>query len=212
LDVDKYSPPFTVFDRLPSHLPILIKIAPAADAPAGWNRATVASGKECSEQLLHRNLGLPSICALHANLGIRWEPSVQEAPVPVRTPRYLIEPHAAIIRTGCVAEYLREHHAEPIDPNIAYGLSEIAPPASPWHQRFAIVRIDAFNRKRLKRIAHELDFSATTEIKKRGFPDSPEELLSELKLKGSTKGVVFLARRGDRHVIVFGMRMPEGNE
>lgn len=207
VDVSAYSPPLSLLDQLPARLPVLVKIAPAAKAPAGWSRATVAVGRECSEQLLHRNLGLPELCALHADHGLRWTPRASLPPVHVDQPRFLIEPHAAIIRTGEVAAYLREQNAEPLDPQIAYGLSASAPPDSPWHQRFRLLRIEPFNRKRLRRIARELKFSPRTEIKKRGFPDTPEQIRGALKLSGSTHGVIIIARRGEGHVMAFATRM-----
>ncbi|PLX32315.1 MAG: hypothetical protein C0600_02980 [Ignavibacteria bacterium] len=209
VEVELYSPPLTLFDTLPPDLPVLVKISPAADAPEGWNRATVAFGKECSEQLLHRNLDLPPLCALHADHDLRWTPDTSLPPVCIDTPRFLIEPHAAIIRTGAVEEYLREQRAAPLDPQIAYGLSEHEPPVSVWHQRFRLLRVDAFNRKRLRSIARELDFSSRTEIKKRGFPDTPEQIRSALKLSGDTHGVIFIARRGKGHVMAFGLRIED---
>ena len=209
VDVEGYSPPLSLFDALPSQLPVLVKIAPGADAPEGWRCATVAVGKECSEQLLHRNLDLPPRCALHADLGLRWTPGETLSRISVTHPRYLIEPHAAIIRTGAVAQYLREHRAEPLDPQIAYGLSEVEPSDSPWHQRFRLLRVEPFNRKRLRSIARELDFSPRTEIKKGGFPDTPEQIRSTLKLQGSTHGVIFIARQGARHVMAFASRITD---
>ena len=97
--------------------------------------------------------------------------------------------------------------AEPLDPQIAYGLSEVEPADSPWHQRFRLLRVEPFNRKRLRSIARELDFSPRTEIKKRGFPDTPEQIRGTLKLQGSTHGVIFIARQGEGHVMGFATRI-----
>ncbi|MBR9976259.1 MAG: class I SAM-dependent methyltransferase, partial [Bacteroidetes bacterium] len=61
--LEEYSPPFSLLDSLPDTLPVLVKVAPAAEAPANWSVAAVASAGECKELLLHRNLDLPARCA-----------------------------------------------------------------------------------------------------------------------------------------------------
>ncbi|MBN1448305.1 MAG: hypothetical protein JXA28_10280 [Bacteroidetes bacterium] len=206
MDLTDVHPPLALLDRFPSSLPVLVKIAPGVPPPQDWGIATVAVGRECREQLLHRNCTLPSVSALHADADLRWQPQPSTS-VHITVPRFLIEPHAAIIRTGHVADYLHEQHATVIDPHIAYGWSEREPSVSPWHQAFRIIRVEGYNRKRLRRIAAELDFSATTEIKKRGFPDTPEDILRQLKLRGSRPGVIILTRQGDGHLMIFAERM-----
>ncbi|MCB2203907.1 hypothetical protein KQI65_04105 [bacterium] len=205
-DIEEYQPSLDLFDALPSATPVVVKIAPGADAPPGWQVATVATGSACPEQLLTRNCGLPSRCALHADNGERWIPG--DAPSRnIGDPTFLIEPHAAIIRTGSVAHYLREQRAEALDPQIAYGWSEERPLPSIWHRSFHLLRVEAFNRKRLRRIATELDFGPTTEIKKRGFPETPEQLRRQLSLRGSRNGVIIVTRRGDEHLMMFAERI-----
>ncbi|MFZ1729905.1 MAG: class I SAM-dependent methyltransferase [Bacteroidota bacterium] len=207
IDVQDYSPPFSFFNALPSGLPILIKIAPGADVPDGWGVATVAFGGECKEQLLHRNLGLPQLCAIDAETGERWVPGQPEpGPVAVGHPSWLIEPHGAIIRTGAVAAYCREQGCEPLDPMIAYGWTDTEPPRSRWHQRFRILRIENFNRKGLQRAVSEFGFGSCTEIKKRGFPDTPEEIRARLRFAGSMDGVIIITRRGEGHLMIFAER------
>jgi hypothetical protein len=205
-DIEDMHPPLALLDRLPPSLPVLVKIAPGVPPPPNWGIATVAAGRECREQLLHRNCDLPSVSALHADHDMRWHPQ-PTAPVRITHPRYLIEPHAAIIRTGHVADYLLEQHATVIDPHIAYGWSERQPSVSPWHQAFRLIRVEGFNRKRLRRIAAELDFSPATEIKKRGFPDTPEDIRRQLKLRGSRAGVIVFTRQGEGHLMIFAERM-----
>ncbi len=212
--LENMHPPLALFDRLPEGMPVLVKIAPGVDPPSDWSVATVAVGRECSEQLLHRGLDLPPVCALHADEGLRWEPSNAKAdvlpdlPSLLRSgPRCLVEPHAAIIRTGAVAQYFGELGAVMHDAHIAYGWTDTQPPASPWHQVFRILRVEKFHRKELRRIAAELDFGPSTELKKRGFPDAPEDLRRQLRLRGSRRGVILLTRQGDGHLMVFAERL-----
>ena len=204
--VEEYSPSFTLFDTLPSSLPMLVKVAPAAEEQAGWSVAAVAAGGECKERLLHRNIDLPACCALDADTGDRWIPGVGLPPVVVAEPLWLIEPHAAIIRSGALAQYCREQGCEPLDPRIAYAWSHRPPPESRWHQRFRILRVAPYARRELQRIAAELDFGPLSEIKKRGFPDTPEEVRKRLKLSGNRRGVIFLTRRGEEHFMLFAVR------
>ncbi|MBR9976327.1 MAG: hypothetical protein KFF77_12145, partial [Bacteroidetes bacterium] len=120
---------------------------------------------------------------------------------------WLIEPHAAIIRSGALAQYCREQGCEPIDPRIAYAWSAVMPPENPWHRRFRLLRVEPYQRKALQRIAAELGFGPSTEIKKRGFPDTPEDVRARLKLTGTRRGVIFLTRRGEgEHLMLFGER------
>lgn len=206
VDIEEYSPPFSFFETLPPGLPILIKIAPAADVPDGWSVATVAAGGECKEQLLHRGLSLPPLCAINADTGERWSPNPDTSPIAVDSPAWLIEPHAAIIRTGAVAAYCRDQGCEPIDPMIAYAWSDSQPAESHWHQRFHILRSAQYQRKELQRIADELGFGPGTEIKKRGFPETPDEVRKRLRLRGKRKGVIILTRRGEGHLMIFAER------
>ncbi|MBE0643684.1 MAG: RsmD family RNA methyltransferase [Bacteroidetes bacterium] len=206
VEIENYSPPFSFFQSLPLSLPILIKIAPAAEVPGGWGVATVAADGECKEQLLHRGMALPPLCAIDADSGERWTPGESREAIVVRNPAWLIEPHAAIIRTGAVAQYCREHHCEPIDPMIAYGWSESEPQVSPWHRRFRILRVEKYHRKNLQRGVDEFGFGARTEIKKRGFPETPDEVRKKLRFRGERKGLIFLTRQGDGHLMIFAER------
>lgn len=212
--LEEYSPPFSLFDSLPRSLPVLVKVAPAAEAPADWGVAAVAAAGECKELLLHRNLDLPPRCALDADSGARWTPGPDLPPAPtmphanVPDGSWLIEPHAAIIRSGGVAQYCREQGCEPLDPRIAYAWSAVMPPGNAWHRRFRLLHAAPYQRKALQHIATRLGFGPSTEIKKRGFPDTPEDVRARLTLTGTRRGVIFLTRRGDsEHLMLFAERV-----
>ncbi len=206
VEAEQGSPPLSFFLIASAGLPLLVKVAPAAAVDARtWGRIFVASGRECKEQLAHRGLDLPALCVIHAGSGTRWTPALSELPV-VNNPAWLIEPHNAVVLSGAVAEYMHEYGAVPIDPQIAYGLAEEKPPTSPLHQTFRILRFESFNRKRLRAAVKELNFGPGTEIKKRGFPQTPEQLRAELPLTGTHDGVILIARRGDGHAMVFAER------
>ncbi len=201
-----YSPPLpALLDALPG-VPSLVKIAPAADADApGWGRAFVAAGRECKEQLLHRDLGLPPVCVLRAEDASLWTPG-EHASVEVGQPAWIMEAHNAVVRSGAVAQYFREYGAEPIDPRIAYALADERPPDGVLHQTFRILELLPFNRKRLREAVRAHGFGPGTEIKKRGFPDTPEQLRTGLDLRGDRAGVILVARQGTGHVMVLATR------
>lgn len=207
VNVEHYAPPLSLFDAFSPDLPLLVKIGPAATAPEGWHVATVAADGECKEILLHRNLGLPAICALDADSGERWTaPTSLPPPVSVGNPAWLIEAHGAIIRTGYLAAYCRERQCEVIDPHIAYAWSETRPEDSRWHQCFRILRIDPYNRKGLQRGIDALDFGPGSEIKKRGFPETTDSIRARLHFRGRRNGVVIVTRRADKHLMIFAER------
>jgi len=208
ISAEDYSPPLSLFAAL-HDLPLLIKIAPAAKIDdRQWGRAWVAAGRECKEQLLHRGLDLAALCVIHAESGTYWIPGTCEARR-VSDPNWLIEPHPAVVCSGMTASYLREHGAEAIDPMIAYGLADERPVNAPLHQNFRLLRIEAFNRKRLRRSVLELDFGPGTEIKKRGFPETPEQVRRQLHFRGERNGVILLTRKGDGHVMIFAERVQD---
>jgi hypothetical protein len=205
-DAEDASPPLSFFQRAFPSLPLLVKTAPAARvSDTFWGRIWVSHQRECKEQLLHRGLDLPDRCVIDAASGFRWAPAFVDVPSPNEA-RWLIEPNSAVILSGLVAEYLHEQSALPIDPHIAYGLSGARPPDSPLHQSFRILRLEAYHEARMRKAVRELEFGPGTEIKKRGFPHTPEQIRSGLKLSGGKDGVIFIARKGNGHVMIFGER------
>lgn len=206
IEGDDYQPALSFLKELSLKLPVLVKIAPAFDSTDGhWHRAFVAAGSECKEQLLFHGFDIPPLSVIEAKTFERWIPSDIEY-LDAIEPRYLIEPHNAIIRSGAVRQYLAELRARPLDPRIAYGLSEHRPSQSNWHQAFEIIEMHPFNKRNLQQKLDALDFGPMTEIKKRGFPKLPEEIRSEYRFEGSKPGVLILTRRDDEHVMVFAKR------
>ncbi len=206
IDGEDYQPALSFLKELSLKLPVLVKVAPAFDSQGGhWHRAFVAVGNECKEQLLFHGFDVPPLSVIDAVTRERWIPTDREYFDEIE-PRYLIEPHNAIIRSGAVRQYFAELRARPIDPRIAYGLSEYRPSQSNWHQAFEIIEMHPFNKRLLQKKLDTLDFGPMTEIKKRGFPKLPEEIRSEYRFEGSTPGVLVLTRREDEHVMVFAKR------
>ncbi|MCZ7558597.1 MAG: RsmD family RNA methyltransferase [Bacteroidia bacterium] len=205
-DAEHASPPLSFVQRSFPLLPLLVKTAPAAAlSDTSWGRLWVAHQRECKEQLLHRGLDLPLRGVIDATSGVTWSPA-GVAPPPPREAQWLIEPGSAVILSGMVAEYLHEQEAWPIDPHIAYGLSAARPTNAPLHQSFRILRMEPYHEGRLRQAVRDLDLGPGTEIKKRGFPRTPDQIRAGLKLSGRNNGVILIARKGDGHVMIFGER------
>jgi hypothetical protein len=160
----------------------------------------VAVGRECREQLLLRGVEAPRVCAVDAETLERWVPSDVRAGAP-EYPRYLIEPHAAVIRTGEVRAYLAENDSVPIDLQIAYGVAAALPAPSRWHAAFEILDTLPFQRSRVQEALRAHDFGPDTEIKKRGFRLLPEEVRAMFRFDGATAGVLVCTRIGDEHAV-----------
>lgn len=206
IDGADYQPELSFFKKLSVKVPVLLKVAPALDLQdKDWHRSFVAVGNECKEQLLFHGFDVPSLSVIEAFTFDRWIPNTIEYLDEIE-PRYLIEPHNAIIRSGAVHQYFAELQARPIDPRIAYGLSSSCPSPSKWHQAFEIIEMHPFNKRLLQRKLDTLGFGPMTEIKKRGFPKLPEEIRNEFRFEGSNPGVLILTRRDDEHLMVFAKR------
>ena len=204
---EHYSPPLSLCERAAASIPTMVKTAPALDlASAFWKRIFVAVGRECREQLLLRGIDAPGVSCIDAESGEQWIPGVAECAAP-ELPRYLLEPHAAIIRTGAVRSYLAEFNAVPVDPRIAYGLASAPPPASRWHARFEVLDALPFQRTRLQEAIRAHGFGPATEIKKRGFRLLPDEVRAMFRFDGDSPGVLVCTRIGDTHMAYLCKRM-----
>ena len=123
------------------------------------------------------------------------------APPEIREPRegdILVEPDAAIIRSGLVGELARRRDLHGIDPRLAYlvgerpverafGISLRIVELGPWSLRAA--------RSRLR--AHDV---GRVDIKTRGFAASPEELARQLRPSGAGHAVLVVTRLRERPV------------
>ncbi len=197
---EHYAPSLSVLLSLAREHPLVVKAGPADTiSDSAFRRCFVAVGTECREQLLFSAIDQMEGTVFDADSDAVWRPQPDRYPSPVcGDPRFLVEPHPAIVRSHPGA-YFREIGAAPIDPRIGYGLLTTPPPASRWHRTFRILHDIPFDRRRIQALISELGWGPGTEIKKRGFPRVPEEIRKELKWKGTRSGVLICTRRGDRH-------------
>jgi SAM-dependent methyltransferase len=118
---------------------------------------------------------------------------------------YLVEPDAAVIRSGLVAAL---SHRLPggrlLDPRIAY-IAADAPMATPFGACFAVDEVLPYSLKRL-RTALRARGAGTVEIKVRGLSIDPAQLRRSLDLRGDGSCTVLLARLDDGPVAIVAQR------
>src|SRR6185436_10474384 len=114
---------------------------------------------------------------------------------------YLYEPDPAILRAGLVTTLAAQLDAQQLDPDIAYLTSDTLKP-TPFARAFVIEASFPFQLKRLRERLRELRVGEV-QVKKRGSPLEPEELIQQLKLSGPEKRIVFLTLvQGKAYVLI----------
>lgn len=110
----------------------------------------------------------------------------------------LFDPDAALVRSGLLASFAERHGLAFLDARIAYLTGDDAPD-SRFVRGFRIVEHFPFQLKQLRRRLRELGIGSV-EIKKRGFPMTPEELRGKLDLRGDDTCTIVLARVGEQRI------------
>lgn len=183
-----------------------------------WQREWIGYGGECREQTLWRGVQLADGTASLPEQHIHWSPPeervnayVWEQPFTKLEGQFLVEPHGCLIRSGYLSDFFAKHDVCLLDEHIAYGISTHKPPQSSWYQAFRIVEAFDFHRARLKEriIAH--GWGNSVEIKKRGFPETPDEIRKWLKLPSSKNGgTVIITRVEAGHLVMLAERISTG--
>jgi SAM-dependent methyltransferase len=129
-------------------------------------------------------------------------PSSDSSPRSLSSPlSYLYEPDPAILRAGLVTTLAAQLDARQLDPDIAYLTSDTLTP-TPFARAFVIEESFPFQLKRLRERLRALRVGEV-QIKKRGSPLEPENLIHQLKLSGPEKRLVFLTHvQGKPYVLI----------
>jgi SAM-dependent methyltransferase len=124
-------------------------------------------------------------------------------PAEVRPPgRFIFEPDPAVVRAHLVDELAARFGLWKIDEKIAY-LSGDRPAESPLLQCRPIISWLPFSLKKLNAALASLG-TGRVDIKRRGFPMSPQELRKKLKLTGSATATLYCSRHAGKHVVILG--------
>lgn len=210
-DPEEYTPPLSWLHSLSASGvgAIGVKLSPAIDhALAGLFDAElefISEGGECREALLW--LGeAQSGHSLSATLltpagpqtltGIADERGDWTAPT---GSRYLYEPDPAVIRAHLVGTLAAQLDAAPVDPQIAYLLGGTCHP-TPFADAYEVLDRFPYGKKRLQDALTAHDVGRVI-IKKRGFPQEPDDIRKSLKLRGSKEIIAVLTRVGTGHTV-----------
>ncbi|MDR3709731.1 MAG: class I SAM-dependent methyltransferase [Capsulimonadaceae bacterium] len=198
-------PPLSFLDRLKAggvHS-VLAKLSPAIErdlgADYGGEIEFISDAGECKEALL-RTGDLRTGDAVSARLlvsGSRIAAPAPSAPVREEAFGYLYEPDPAVIRAGLTGHVVAAVDGWLLDPHIAYVFSDRYAP-TPLASAY---KIECGFPYHLKRLRQELLARNASQVivKRRGFPEEPDAVRKQLKLKGAGEvRIVVLTRCGDR--------------
>ena len=121
---------------------------------------------------------------------------------------YLYEPDPAVIRAHLVGTLAAQIDARLIDPQIAYLRSDSLQ-KTPFATPYKILEQMPYSPKRLQAALTTRNVGRVI-IKKRGFPQEPEEVRKLFKLRGTQGIILILARVGSGHeAFLCDLAMPE---
>ena len=209
-DPEDYSPPLSWLTELAAQgiTRLGVKLSPAIDhALADRYEAELeflSEGGECREALLWLGAARTgdrlraTILTQHGPLHLAGEADPPGQPLGL-TGRYLYEPDPAVIRAHLVGTLGRQLDAAPVDPHIAYLLGDTLTP-TPFADAYEVLERFPYGKKRLQEALTARDIGRVI-IKKRGFPQEPDEMRKQLKLRGAAEIIVVLARIGKNHEV-----------
>ena len=207
-DPEDYAPPLSWLTELMARgvESIGVKLSPGIEhslaGPFGAELEFLSEGGECREALLW--LG-----AARSGDALRATVITPQGPVSLAgredTPgqpsaaggKYLYEPDPAVIRAHLVRTLASRLDAAPVDPQVAYLLGDELR-QTPFADAYEVLDRFAYGNKRLQKALTERDVGRVI-IKKRGFPQEPDDVRKQLKLRGSQEMIVVLARVGKGH-------------
>ena len=211
-DPSAYTPPLDAVLALRSQVPALgVKVGPAiphtavpADAEAQWVsvdgdvvEAGLWFGPLAPEGPGHSALVLRGSTGTTLRSPEGGPPEPEVGPVGA----YLYEPDGAVIRAGLVSLVADQVHGRLLDRTIAYVTSDHLAP-SPVATAYRVVDVMPFGLKRLRTALRERGVGRLT-IKKRGTAVVPEQLRTQLDLRGDDEATIVLTRiAGAQRVLV----------
>jgi hypothetical protein len=194
-----------------------VKLAPAADVPAGWDEA-------CELEWISRDRQCRQLVAWHGDLA--QSPGQRRATVltadgfPARIvigrpdqqihfaeglDRYIFEPDPVVLAAHLTGVLAAEHNLSAIAPGIAY----LTGPTAIADAALACFEIDEQLPFDLRRLAQHLRHRdvGRLEIKTRGVEHDPEQVRRQLKLRGDESATLFLTKLNRKHFAVLAQRV-----
>ncbi len=205
-DVERYQPPLSLI-REWSAPRMVVKLSPGVDLEQleayGGSVEFISVKGDLKEAVLWLGSEMPARKAtlLTPQQAYHWESSDLPVSAPLSPPLgWLIEPDAALLRAGLVADAALALGAYQLDETIAY-LTSDQKPDSPWVRTWKIVDWMPFHLKKLRAYLRERNVGNVT-VKKRGAAITPEELIAGLKLKGDESRTLALTRYQGQPIVL----------
>ena len=215
---EAYAPPLSMLNVFALHdFPIVgVKLAPSIDHSLsleyGASLEFLSHNGECKEGLLWISKTVSAKAPIRAVLlkgdnvlvleGISdTQGGARESRSPLvqtQSNKYLFEPDPAVIRAHLVQRLAVDLQASSIDPQIAYLVGD-TPAQSPFAQCYPVIEKFSYSRRTLQEVVTRNNVGHLI-VKKRGVPVEPEEIISQLKLKGETEKIAVITREGSSRV------------
>ncbi len=217
-DPEEYTPPLSWLHELAEAGvgAIGVKLSPAIDhalAEAfGAELEFISESGECREALLwlgKAQSGQPLSATLLTPSGPQTLTGTADERGNWTAPtgsRFLYEPDPAVIRAHLVGTLAAQRDAAPVDPQIAYLLGDTYC-LTPFADAYKVLDQFPYGKKRLQDALTAHDVGRVI-IKKRGFPQEPDDIRKSLKLRGSKEMIVVLARVGTGHTVFLCRLLP----
>ncbi|MBN8549032.1 MAG: methyltransferase domain-containing protein [Deltaproteobacteria bacterium] len=214
-----WSPSLDFVLNLPCSGPRGIKISPGSNLTLspGVVREWIGLESECVEQTLWRGTAVLDGTVFLADAAYEWippatSPEAEVFPIENAAGHWFVEPHAALIRSSHLSAFYHSQNFKLLDTHIAYGVSNTAPPTHPLYRAFKILEVFPYSLSTLNERLQQRRWNTRTEIKKRGFSETTDELRLKLKLlppkdPASSFGVIFVTRIGAAHFVILAERI-----
>ncbi|MBZ0297229.1 MAG: methyltransferase domain-containing protein [Anaerolineae bacterium] len=213
-DVEQYQPPLSTVRGWMSPQ-IVVKLSPGVELTQieayGGCVEFISVGGDLKEAVLwlNRDDAVQSTQAtlLVADAAYHFQRDGEEPESLLSEPQgWLLEPDAAILRSGLVADLAQRFGASQLDETIAY-LTADTPPESPWVRSWRILDWMPLHLKKLRAYLKARHVGRVT-VKKRGVSLTPEDVIANLKLKGPEARTLVLTRRQGQHVVLICENQP----
>lgn len=212
-DGSDYSPPLEFLLNLPIGRIRALKVSPGlffTPASSDWRRHFIGVRDECLEQTLLFGTSVADSSIHLADITIGWQPPTdlpELLPEPTTLTGYISEAHALINRSQHLASFFAERGIAQLAPDVAYGISQGRPEATPLLQSFRIIEAAPFSTSTLKAILDSLGWTNRTEFKKRNCTLDLDAVRTSLRLPPHTHhapfGTVLIFKwNGAHHLIV----------
>jgi hypothetical protein len=156
-------------------------------------RATILPGGFSLVKMDYEHNGKPDV-----SLG---QSGLLPSRLPLTEPQaYLYEPDPAVLRAGLVETLGEQLEAAQLDPDIAY-LTSTQSRETDFARCWEVETWFPFQLKRLREALRQRRVGRVT-VKKRGSPLQPEELITQLRLSGDERRVVFLTHLKGKPIVI----------